>query len=83
MITLHVNITKMKIKFVLSVYNKLYSLGKLLMIHFCVNLVYFFFLYHGFLVYAFKLGGGGFFLLCYIDINILRLVHCSEKFVTE
>lgn len=59
MITLHVNITKMKIKFVLSVYNKLYSLGKLFMIHFCVNLVYLFFLYHGFLVYAFKLGGGG------------------------
>lgn len=74
----------MKIKFVLSVYNKLYSLGKLFMIHFCVNLVYLFFLYHGFLVYAFKLGrGGGVFLLCYIDINILRLVHCSEKFVTE
>lgn len=82
MITIHVNITKMKIKFVLSVYNKLYSLGKLFMIHFCVNLVYLFFLYHGFLVYAFKLGGGVF-LLCYIDINILRLVHCSEKFVTE
>lgn len=59
MITIHVNITKMKIKFVLSVYIKLYSLGKLFMIHFCVNLVYLFFLYHGFLVYAFKLGGGG------------------------
>lgn len=80
---LYVNIIKMKIKFVLFVYNKLYSLGKLFMIYFCVNLVYLFFFYYGFLVYVFKLGGGGFFLLCYIDINILRFVYCLEKFVIE
>lgn len=83
MITLHVYITKMKIKFVLSVYNKLYSLGKLFMIHFCVNLVYFFFFIMVFWFTLLNWEGGGVFLLCYIDINILRLVHCSEKFVTE
>lgn len=75
MITLHVNITKMKIKFVLSVYNKLYSLGKLFMIHFCVNLVYLFFLYHGFLVFAFKLGGGGQTIQYVLSVMLFRHKH--------
>lgn len=54
----------MKIKFVLSVYNKLYGLGKLLMIHFCVNLVYFFFFTMVFWFTLLNWEGGGSF--CYV-----------------